>query len=389
MATSEGGGEGVPPGRTNQANRLSDQFKGLEEIASELENGKMTKVELGKRLREELSSLRKLALELDIENVRLETELGVTRQLKTPAPATGSAGLNVSRPTAAEVLKRGLPQKKAAAINKVKKEMAAKSSTKVVIIPDNDSTVEETKRKLAACVDPDDAGFRVVRITPHAKKGGVTVHLANADGVNKLRGANLKAQGLKVKTEAKLSPRMVVWDVPSTMTDEGVVKLVTKQVQEKEGLAKPREKASVSVAFWLKAQDGAVVKHAVINVDGVTRETLVRMGRMYQGWYSYRVRDWLKVRRCHKCQSYGHPAATCRSSVEVCAHCCENHKVADCPNKEQASKCGACKAARRAHNHSVTNTSCESHKLARREYIARTDYVSDGEYLFGNTTPVQ
>lgn len=382
MLASEG--ESAPPGRTNQASRLSDQIEKFDCILQELEKPKgKTKQEVAQMLREELRALRKAVLEQDIMNAQLTARVDELRLQKRPAAPAAPAPSRKQPATAAEAVSRGLPRK-ANTISKVVAKMVTKVETKVIIVPEKEGTMEET-RALLENIDPEKEGFKVVRMAPHKDKGGVAIHLSSAEGAQKLRSADLKKHGLRVQAVERLTPRVVVYDVPASITDNELEKLIVKQVAEREGLSTPRNNAAVKTAFSL-GKDDARSRHRIVNVDGATRETLVRMGRLFRGWESHRVRDWVKVRRCNKCQNFGHTTATCKSQKEVCGHCTEDHKEAECPNKEQPAKCGACKHARKAHNHRA-NERCPSYVSARNEYIRRTNYAGE-DYVVAATTPI-
>ena len=65
-----------------------------------------------------------------------------------------------------------------------------------------------------------------------------------------------------------------------------------------------------------------------------------------------------RVVRCFKCQRYGHAAENCKSK-ERCPRCGEEHKWANCPNKENP-KCANCGG-----NHSAAYQGCPNYKKAK------------------------
>ena len=63
--------------------------------------------------------------------------------------------------------------------------------------------------------------------------------------------------------------------------------------------------------------------------------------------------------RCYKCQRFGHIAANCKSKMEKCALCGQNHKSQDCLNKENA-KCANC-----GENHPAYSKHCPKYIKAK------------------------
>ena len=59
------------------------------------------------------------------------------------------------------------------------------------------------------------------------------------------------------------------------------------------------------------------------------------------------VVDSFHVKRCNKCQAFGHYADKCVSVSTVCGYCCENHKSNDCILKDSnrnTHRCFNCRA---------------------------------------------
>ncbi|KAJ8706440.1 hypothetical protein PYW07_012518 [Mythimna separata] len=51
------------------------------------------------------------------------------------------------------------------------------------------------------------------------------------------------------------------------------------------------------------------------------RMALIKRGRVYIGWQSVEVTDYVDVTCCSKCQQYGHPERYCRSKEITCSRC--------------------------------------------------------------------
>jgi len=68
-----------------------------------------------------------------------------------------------------------------------------------------------------------------------------------------------------------------------------------------------------------------------------------------------------EIRRCTKCQSYGHGTRSCRSVAHRCAKCGENHPSKDCPKADgSAPSCCNCSEV----GHRAGDFSCKAHMAA-------------------------
>ena len=92
------------------------------------------------------------------------------------------------------------------------------------------------------------------------------------------------------------------------------------------------------------------------------------------GLYRCKVYDHFYIKRCNKCQKFGHYSAQCKAPSHVCAHCTGDHDTNSCTNKGTQSfqpSCANCKNSKRSdqqYTHSATDRSCpayisEQHKL--------------------------
>ena len=71
------------------------------------------------------------------------------------------------------------------------------------------------------------------------------------------------------------------------------------------------------------------------------------------GLYRCKVYDHFYVKRCNKCQEFGHYRAQCKSSHSVCANCCGDHESINCEEKSKESFIPSCKNCEKSKNHST------------------------------------
>lgn len=64
-----------------------------------------------------------------------------------------------------------------------------------------------------------------------------------------------------------------------------------------------------------------------------------------------RVGPSVDVRRCHRCQRYGHLGVACKAPTVVCARCAGPHHVTHCIGGKVTLRCASCAATGWAHDH--------------------------------------
>lgn len=120
--------------------------------------------------------------------------------------------------------------------------------------------------------------------------------------------------------------------------------------------------ASVKFVFQSKQTPTGHVK-LLFRAKEVRDEALKR-GHIFVGGRKVKVVevDWNReVRRCYKCQGYGHIKHNCSASVLTCGLCAGGHDTRDCDSK-LALKCANCKK-----QHAAGDPQCtEQQKAVRR-----------------------
>lgn len=237
------------------------------------------------------------------------------------------------RPTMADIVKLNLPQRKGASAPKI-----PSSPTKTLFVTPQEvkgsekESSQQTEKILRAAVNPG-SGLQVKKIM-HARGGGLMLKVSSSSKVEALTNSEeLKNKGIKVEERTGRNPRMMVYDIPQDKTEQDIFKAIYKQNGVDSIMTQQEFCAAIKLCFKAGPKNGEA-SHWVIEGQPKLRQHLVARRKLYIDWSVCKVKDFTSVRRCYKCQQYGHPAKHCVGKL-TCGHCAqEGHKINECQKKK-------------------------------------------------------
>ena len=127
---------------------------------------------------------------------------------------------------------------------------------------------------------------------------------------------------------------------------------------------------SFSIIFVKPLAKNESVFQAVVRVSNIVRQAISNLGeKIFYGRSLCMVYDRFFVRRCNKCQGFGHYFNECKHNV-VCSFCSGSHNSTDCRHTTDFSKhcCINCKTNSFDHvNHATTSRVCKSYQNAQEK----------------------
>ena len=248
----------------------------------------------------------------------------------------------------------------------------------VIISPRDGSSLtssEATKEVLMENLAPAKEKIRISGLKKISNNRVVVETTTKEEMERVLKNEKLQEAGLVAGIPAKKRPMIIVYDVPAQLNEEEFLAALRQQNLQNLSRAKFKEEVRLSHKTGTKDQ---TTDNRVIEVTPAIRETLLKQDRVYIGWSSLRVRDFISVSRCYKCQSYGHVSKYCRAANETCGHCGgEGHAFKCCPKVNDAPTCINCKRASRPCEHSSRSPECPAYKIALSNHLSKFDYGND------------
>ena len=174
-------------------------------------------------------------------------------------------------------------------------------------------------------------------------------------------------------------PCISIVGIEDEVTKSNLLNKVCKQNPAVNSLVNDGE--AFTVLFVKSMSNGTFT--AVARVSPKIRNA-IRSGRnrIFLGVTSCKVFDRFHVKRCNKCQQYGHYKADCTSNVPCCAYCSENHDTETCHLKEcrDTSKfsCVNCKSKGLQHTgHAAFSYSCPTYIAAQNRLRKTIPYYDN------------
>ena len=229
--------------------------------------------------------------------------------------------------------------------------------------------VKEVERQLTTVLNPRKEKIRIRSM--RATKSVLVVETETLEDAQKIMGNSKLNETLKCEPPRKRRPLLKMYDIPSDMKQEEIVDTIYEQNFEGH-LSKEEFQQKFSLRFRTGPREKTTVHH-VAEVEASLRTHILRRGRIYLGFRSVNIKDYVVVPRCIKCQDLGHVAKYCSREKSTCAHCGEeDHSKQQCEKKHQPAVCIPCQ--RRGKKCSQAKKDCPTNALLLERLIQRTDY---------------
>jgi hypothetical protein len=233
---------------------------------------------------------------------------------------------------------------------------------------------ENTKEILKKAFDPRSLGVQITGIR-NVRNGGVIVHpRSEVEAKALVKAMETSEVALRAELAGKKQPRVIIFNLPSTLTDIQLREAIYTSTKEQTGLP---ESAYKDIRLSHKAGPRTGRCHFVVFAPAAIWSALLAEDRLYMGWESFPLRDYVGVVKCNICHLYGHMAKGCANKTPTCSHCAiSGHDREDCPNKGNPPKCVACHKHKQPSDHPTGSLECPARLHAELRERATVDYTA-------------
>lgn len=228
-------------------------------------------------------------------------------------------------------------------------------------------TITDLKRK----IDPTNIGVTISKIK-HISNGGIAISVPDKQSAKKLQEAISKQSGFEAKQAKKSNPYIKLLNVPSEITTEEVISLIAGT----QGLNECK------LAFQTKSKNPNL-RGIVLQLSPQLWKTYIEKQFVCISWFRLRVIDYIPIRRCYKCQAFGHIAASCKEVKQICPWCTGHHGVDKCLSTDEHGQCINCTRSNAKYhtsfntNHPANSNTCGIFKLHKLKKLNSTEYYCD------------
>lgn len=346
---------------------LTRQAVGIKEELTDycLDSESLISQDQARYLLKHISVLTDIVRKISMENCRL---LGRLEE-------RGNSSGNVPGTSYADKVRSST--QKVPALSKVNRPI--KSTQQVVIIRPSEAmkckSSDDTKKEVMKFIDPKRDKIHVKNLRK-IRDNGILIETESKYDLAKIAtSADLKKHGFKIERPGKKEPRILIYDVQSSLTEQEIKDAIFEQNPD---LVEGMEKSTFDTELKLQFRVGKRredLTNWVAEVTPALRNKIRKIGRIYIEWQFCRIQDFIGLSRCYQCQVYGHVAKYCRQETSSCGHCAEDgHRASDCPKKAEPAKCASCKRFKKPTNHSVLDKNCPAYKFALEKLVNKIDY---------------
>ena len=331
-----------------QQEKKVDFFQIVSDLYNTIAKEKGMKQDKKDQIHEALGVLSSLYNDVSKQNCTLQTELKLSKQTRITTYAQ----------TAAKVT---LPKEQ---------PKVPKQNKHTVFVSANGMDAKEVRKVFTENVYPVRDKIKINKLTTTAKL--LIVETESAEDVQKLTNLeSLKAINVKVDPPKKRNPLMIIYDIPSSSTNEEIVDTIYAQNFE-DIMTKDQFNTHFKLRFKTGPKDRRTF-HYVVEVKAKLRNEARKRGKVFMGFTAHNIKDYTVVARCLRCQDLGHVKKYCKHEKTVCSHCGEEDQLkAECEKRRQSPTCIPCKL--RNKTCTANKKDCPTYQLMLERLISRIDY---------------
>jgi hypothetical protein len=168
-----------------------------------------------------------------------------------------------------------------------------------VVIRSTQSDLKVDKDMVLKSLEP---ALRKAKVSMVLQLGerGLLIESPSFLDISKIKdSAPLEEAGYTVRDPIKPAPKMLVYDVPSGMSDAKFVRELYERNLKEAGLT-PDVKAYIKPRFKVGPK-GKGSEHRVVEMPGLAMKAIKTIGRIYLQYGSHRAREYMDTARCCKC----------------------------------------------------------------------------------------
>jgi len=207
------------------------------------------------------------------------------------------------------------------------------------------------------------------------RQKGLAIEVSGKDDAKLISDTDMDKIGLKIEEPKKLTPTFVIYDVEETYKKEELKEDLIKKNFDNFS-ARDQAELFDKITFVKSFNTKNNCVNWIVQIPGRFMKNLLPKGKIYMAWRIYRIREFLNVVRCFKCQGYGHTAKVCSSLEQLCELCGKHdHSKKECPHKESPICVNCVRSRRKDLQHSVRSKTCPEYVKHVEIYRSKVKWI--------------
>lgn len=272
-----------------------------------------------------------------------------------------NARLNIDRPSRsyAEAAKKGIVLPPKGHQNLV---------TVIVKSKSKEATGDQTLANLKCSIDPASLGIKVAAVK-NTRSGAIAIALKDNCSAACLRAAVLQQESLDCHEIKKRNPYIRVQYVPEDISNEAISAVLQKN----------NKTTNVRFAFENRIRDSKC-RNVTFQLEPNSWQSVLNEGYINIAWHPLRVKNFISIVRCYKCQAFGHNSKKCSATKPICSWCSGFHDVSQCISTNQNGQCINCERSKADGNnninteHPANSSNCNIFKAYKLRIINNIAY---------------
>lgn len=216
--------------------------------------------------------------------------------------------------------------------------------------------------------------IKIKRIRQMRSKG-IVIKVQSEKDVELVKTSNLSKVGLKVEKPKRFLPSVIIYGVEKELTSEEIKQdLMNKNFDYLSITEREKLKEKVNIKYSFATKENKV--NWIAQMPGSYLNRLLKQEKVFIRWRTYPIKEYINIRRCFKCQGYGHIAKYCNAPSQICEDCGqEGHDKKECNSKEVVKCINCIKTRRKDSNHTARNKQCPEYLRQKELYFSRIDWT--------------
>lgn len=227
--------------------------------------------------------------------------------------------------------------------------------------------IKTIQEKFTKNINPAKEGIKIRNMRTTQKM--LIVETESKEDLEKITMNQKLKDELQMEPPRKRKPLIAIYDLQSKWDNDYIKEAIYVQ-NLKDKITYDEFYNGFSLKFKTGPRDKPTVHH-VAEVEPKIRKLLLNQHRLYLGFYATRIKDYIVVPRCMKCQDFGHVGKHCSAEGHTCGHCAGKHQKAECQNKDKEQVCVPCN---KRNKKCKGGNDCQTYKMMMERLVEKTDY---------------